>query len=229
MSVTPEQIAAYADGELDQVTTARVARAVAESPELAAQLAAHQALRAQLAAHFAPILSEPVPEAITAPIAAASKVVDLNEVRAARAAWWQAPAVRWGGPALAASLALAVLLPRGGDTPQGYAPSQLAAALEAAPSGTAREGTRVLLSFRDEAGAYCRGFASPARSGIACKDDTGWKLRMNAPGSAAQQGEFRQAGGAEAAVMAAAQDLAEGPALDAAGERAAQANGWRAP
>lgn len=230
MSVTPEQIAAYADGELDDVTAARVARAVAEDPELAAQLAAHRALRETLAAHFAPILNEPVPEAITAPIAAARKVVDLAEVRAARAAWWQAPAVRWGAPALAASLVLAVLLPRGGDSPAGYAPTQLAAVLDTAPSGAAAgEGARVLLSFRDQAGAFCRGYASPARSGIACKDDTGWKLRMNAPGSAAQGGEFRQAGSAEAAVMAAAQDLAAGPALDAAGERAAQANGWRAP
>lgn len=229
MTVTPETIAAYADGELDELAAARVARAVAESPELAEQLAAHQALREQLAAHFAPILSEPVPTAISAPIVAASKVVDLGQVRAERAAWWQAPAVRWGGPALAASLMLAVLLPRGGDTPQGYAPTQLAAALEAAPSGTASDGTRVLLSFRDEAGAFCRGYASPVQSGIACKDATGWRVRMTADGSAAQTGEFRQAGSAEAVVMAAAQDLAAGPALDAAGERAARANGWRAP
>ncbi len=229
MSVTPEQIAAFADGELDEVTAARVARAIADSPELAAQLAAHQALREKLSAHFAPILSEPVPEAITAPIVAASKVVDLGAVRAARAAWWNAPAVRWGGPALAASLALAVLLPRGDETPNGYAPTQLASVLEATQSGTATNGTRVLLSFRDQAGGFCRGYAAPAQSGIACKDDTGWKVRMTAGGSAAQGGEFRQAGSAEAAVMAAAQDLAAGPALDAAGERAARANGWRAP
>ncbi|MGH6786660.1 MAG: anti-sigma factor family protein [Novosphingobium sp.] len=229
MTVTPEQIAAYADGELDELTAARIARAVADSPELAAQLAAHLGLRDTLSAHFAPILEEPVPEAIGAPIAAAAKVVDLGAVREQRAAWWRAPAVRWGAPALAASLALAVLLPRGGETAEGYAPTQLAAALEATSSGTATNGTRVLLSFRDKAGAFCRGYASPAQSGIACKDDAGWKLRMTAGGSAAQAGEFRQAGSGEAAVMAAAQDLAAGSALDGPGERAARANGWRAP
>ena len=80
MTVTPEQIAAYADGELDEVTAARVARAIADSPELAAQLAAHQALREQLSAHFAPILSEPVPEGISAPIAATFEPAAMNAV-----------------------------------------------------------------------------------------------------------------------------------------------------
>ena len=40
--------------------------------------------------------------------------------------------------------------------------------------------------------------------------------------------EFRQAGSADAAIMAAAQDMAAGSALESAAEKAARANGWKA-
>ena len=45
MTIAPELLAAYADGELDGQEASTVAAAIAANPELQAQLAAHRALR----------------------------------------------------------------------------------------------------------------------------------------------------------------------------------------
>src|SRR5690606_11603626 len=62
MTIPPELLAAYADGELDAEAARAVEAEIAGNPALQAQLAAHRALRARLAAHFAPIAEQPVPE-----------------------------------------------------------------------------------------------------------------------------------------------------------------------
>ena len=94
-----------------------------------------RALKGRLAAHFAPILDAPLPERLTAPLAAAdTKVVDFAAARQKRT---RRSIPRWSwlvGPALAASLALAVFMPRGGAEPEGYADPQLASALDKARS-----------------------------------------------------------------------------------------------
>jgi len=228
MSVTPEDLAAFADGELDGARAAEVAAAVAADPVLEAQVRAHRALRERLGAHFAPILDAPLPERLTGPLRPPQpQVVDFAAARERRRA---RPAVRWGwivAPALAASLALAVFVPRGaGD---GYAQGALAAALDAqlVASQPAAAPTRILLSFRDQSGAVCRAFAGEAQSGIACREAGGWRLVMTRTGVAPQQGDYRMAGNPAAAVLERAQAMAAGPALDAAGERAARARGWR--
>ena len=87
--------------------------------------------------------------------------------------------------------------------------------------------TRVLLSFRDEGGAYCRAFAGEEQSGIACRDAEGWRLIMEGEGAPAQGGDYRMAGNSAAQVLERAQAMAAGPALDAGQERAARARGWR--
>ena len=230
MTIPPEQLAAYADGELDDVTAARVRRAVEDDPELARELARLTELQTMLAARFDPILSEPVPERLQAPIDAAGKVVSLDAVRQARQSLWQRPQFRLGaGAAIAASLVVAVLIGGRGGTPQGYADTQLAAALDGTLSGqTAPDGTRLLISFRDGEGAACRGYAARTASGIACHDSRGWKLKVLGEASGQQSTDYRQAGSADSSVMAAAQDMAAGPALDAASEEAARKTGWRA-
>ncbi len=230
MSVTPEVLAAFADGELDDLTSARVSRAIAADPGLAAQLEAHLALKAQLGAHFAPILAQPVPERLTEPLDQARKVVDFAAVRARRKVW-QVPAWRFAGPALAACLVIALLIPRGDDAAPEVgrvASGALAQLLDESPSGaTASAGGRILLSFRDNAGRVCRGYAGTAQSGIACHESDGWRIRVVAPGERTQTVDYRQAGSGAAEVMEAAQALAAGPAFDAAEEQAARANGWK--
>lgn len=133
MTIAPEEIMAFVDGEADEVLRARVEAAMAEDVALAARVKAQSALRQRLRSHFDPIIAEPVPEAWTAMIAAATQepaargetpveavgaraaeVIDIAEARAARRRE-QAPARRlgtraFGGLALAASLALAVFV-----------------------------------------------------------------------------------------------------------------------
>lgn len=227
MTPTPEQIAAFADDELEGAARATVEAAVAADPALQAQVAAHRALRARLGAHFAPVVDQPVPDRLAALLSPppATPVVDLAQARAGRRA---VPRWTWlAAPALAASLVLAVVLdPPGGPGP-GYADERLAAALQEqlVAEQPADAPVRVLLSFRDRAGAYCRAFASTRQTGIACRDEAGWKLHAAQVAEERSPGEYRQAG-SEAEIMQAAQAMAAGPALDAVAERAARAGGW---
>lgn len=228
MTITPEQLAAYADGELDEVTAARVRLAMETDPALAEQLEQLTALRTMLTARFDPILAEPLPERLTQPIADVAKVVDLGAVRAARRSLWQRREFRFGaGAAIAASLVVAVLVGGRGGLPEGYADKQLAAALDGTLSGQAApDGTRLLISFRDDGGQACRGYAAKDASGIACRDERGWKMRVLGAARTHSTTQYQQAGSSESAVMAAAQDMAQGPAFDTAAEEAARKTGW---
>jgi anti-sigma factor RsiW len=66
MIVTHEELAAYADGELEGAEAARVVLAVAASPELMRVVQRHRALRERIGAEFAPILRQKVPERLVA-------------------------------------------------------------------------------------------------------------------------------------------------------------------
>lgn len=235
MSFDPDTLRAYIDGELDETTAARVTRAVKSDAELAARIAAERKLRRTLGAHFDRILDEPVPERLTAPIEAARKVISLDEARQRRFGL-NARTLRWAGPAIAAALVLAVLIPGlgGGQTVQRdgltFAANDLTQALDTQLVAEQRQGseTRILLSFADESGTLCRGFARAELSGIACREDGGWHLRVQRDGVDVQANDYRQASSVDNAVMAAAQDIAAGPALGAEQEAAARARGWRA-
>ncbi|MGN6375748.1 MAG: hypothetical protein ACTHMG_09350, partial [Sphingomonas sp.] len=88
---------------------------------------------------------------------------------------------------------------------------------------------RIAVSFRDRKGAYCRVFSTAATDGIACRDAGGWALRRTQQGAGPDQnrGAYIQAGSTDPELMAAAQDMMAGQPLDAVGERAARAKGWR--
>ncbi len=235
MSFDLDTVRAYVDGELDDVTTARIERAAEADPALAAQIQAEQKLKLALGARFDSILDEPVPERLTAAIEDARKVVSLEAVRQRRFGF-NARTLRWAGPAIAAALVLALLIPGlgNGQTVQRdgltFAANDLAQALDSQLVAEQRQGseTRILLSFADETGRLCRGFARADLSGIACRRDGGWRLRVQRDGVDVDAGDYRQAGSVDSAILAAVQDMASGPALDAAQERAAKARGWRA-
>lgn len=227
MTPTPEQIAAFADGQLDDAERAAIEAAIAADPELARQVASHRALRQKLGAHFAPIAESPVPDHLAALLRPQpAPVIDLAAERARRRLL---PRWTWlAGPALAASLAIVVTLATGSDPLPGYADQQLASTLDSqlVADQPADAPTRVLLSFRDAAGSYCRAFAGQSGTGIACRDETGWKLRATAADASRSASEYRQAGSATA-IMQEAQDLAVGAALDSDAERAARDAEWR--
>lgn len=230
MTISREELTAYADGELDPARHEEVRAAVEADPALAAEVEAHLKLKRQLSAHFAAIAEAPVPDRFADLLR--PEPAPVADFAAAREKRRKRPGVHWGwiaGPALAASLALAVFLPRGGEAPDGYAGAQLASLLDQQLVATqpADAETRILLSFRDGEGQYCRAFAGEAQSGIACRDAEGWRLRVAGEGAAVQQGDYRMAGGDAADILAEAQDMAAGPALTAAEEAAAREQGWR--
>lgn len=236
MTVTSEELAAFADGELDSTRAAEVAAAIEADPGLARQVEAHRALKGLLSSHYAPLAEAPVPDRFTALLGsvksdepAAAAVIDLAAARAERSSR-RIP--RWGwvvGPALAASLVLLLVSapPPGSDGT--YADAQLAAALdtrltaEPAPAGE----PRVLLSFARAGGELCRTYAASAGSGIACRDANGWRIERTAPGYDPAASDYRQAGSPLEELMTAAQDMASGGPLDQQQETAARKRGWR--
>ena len=239
MNVTEEQIAAFADGELSGDERARVEAAIAADPVLADKVEMHRRLRNTLGVHFAPVLDQKVPDRLTAilkpsreaePSEGSAEVVSFAAERQKRGL---APMVRrWApiaGPALAASLVLAIIQPwNTGSVPAGYADGTLAAALDDQLVATqvASADTRILVSFENEGGELCRAYRSGDTGGIACRDATGWDIQSEFALDGEQVTEFRQSG-SEADVMAAAQAMAAGDALDSDAEAAAGANGWR--
>lgn len=226
MSIDPEQLMAYADGELDPLSAKRVERAIAADPALAQEVARHRALRAQLDAAFAPIAAEPVPDRFAAMLRSNVVPLPVAPPRSARPRWIEAASI-------AAALVIGVglgLNAHGGSIVEHdgrpYAAGAMADALDSQLAAT--DGSlRIPVSFRDTAGRYCRVFASAALDGIACRDALGWALDRTRGGTATPRADYRQAGSSNGDLMAAAQMMMAGEPLDAAGEARARAAGWR--
>jgi hypothetical protein len=244
MMIDPEKIAAYADGELSARDAAEVEAAMEADPAIAGQIEAHLALRDTLRTHFAPIMDLPVPDRLTDALRLRDNVVTLATAREAKAraagetGQGQPRKLRWMvGGAIAASLALGLVL--GGRTGSGgpviardgqlVASAGLDKALTTQLS-SAQDGAsvRILLSFKAVDGRFCRGFEEGAITGIACRTGERWTIeRTQAGGSKGEHGGFRQAGSAASEIMAAAQAMSAGDALDARAEEAARDAGWR--
>ena len=227
MTIAPETLMAYADGELDPLAAKRVERAMADDPALAAEVAAHRRLRARIADGFAAIADEPVPDRLAALLTGNVVQIDPRP----RAPWltpWRA------GAAMAASLALGLALgplldraPVVSRDGRLYAAGALSRALEEQVGGAGGE-VRIAASFRARDGGYCRVFAATVADGIACRDADGWALRRTQPGTPPRaQGGYAQAGSTQGELMAAAQDMMAGDPLDATGEATARRKGWR--
>ena len=248
MTISPEEIMAYVDGELDEAARGRITLAALSDMALADRIATERQLRDRLKAHFAPIAAAPLPqdwlETIRRATTAPDNVVNLAEARARKVdaalpAGRRALTAPWLGAAIAASLVLGVFVgqrwPGAGDAVPitahngallasgGLATaldSQLASAQESAP-------IRMLGTFRRAGGDVCRVFSGAQASGIACHASGQWQLQHILPGSSPATATYRQAGSRDAELMAIAQDMAAGAPLDAAGESAARAKGWR--
>jgi len=228
--IEDDLLMAYADGELDEVSRARVERAIAEDPALRGRLDQQRRLRATLAAHYGPTAEEEVPGHLRA-------MLETNVVRFAP----RPPSLPlWRGvAALAASLVLGLALGRTLLAPAGgpiriehgtmVAQGPLAGALDMqlASAQPADAPVRIGLSFAAADGRLCRTFHSAALSGLACRGETGWQVMMTAAGVGGPRGDYRQAGSGSPLVAQAAQELMAGEALDAAGERRARDSGWR--
>lgn len=233
----PELLMAYADGELDPIRTKQVERALAQDPELAAQVNQHKQLRALLTDRFQSIADAPVPEKFLDMLEPAN-MIDLAAARAAR----NAPSVtqrwrHWGtGGAIAASLVLGLMIGQGIN--QGPVVIRDGALIASGPLAQTLDTqlvaaqpidapVRILVSFQDQSGYLCRSFSGRAISGIACQNGNRWVLRQTRGGASTQSTQFRQAGSVDAALLAEAQAMMDGDPLDADAELTAKKNGWR--
>lgn len=231
MTIDDDLLMAFVDGELDEVSRARVERAAAEDPAVRAQLEQQQRLRARLAAHYGPAAEEEVPERFRA-------MLETNVVPLAAATSRPARPLWQSLTALAATLVLGLAVGRTLLAPEAgpfavesgamVARGELADALEtqlaSAQPGAA---TRIGVTFAHNDGRPCRTFDSQAAAGIACRTDAGWQVLMTAAGSGAQRSDYRQAGSENLTVQQAAQEMMAGEPYDDAAERRARDSGWR--
>lgn len=246
--VSDQELMAWVDGELDAETAARVQAHVQAHPDAAARVADLQALNTRLRAAYAADLDEPLPAALLAsargPQDHGATVVPLP-TRPARTVRPWTDWARWGGMAACLVLALwgalrlsqpgpeegAELLANAGG--RVLARGALAEALE---RGLAREapqrGVRLMLSFKDQGGQYCRTFSAPVGAGLACHTGSDWQVTVLAAAPSASAAtpdadRLRLASTSlPATVLEAVEQRIAGLALDAEQERAARDRGW---
>jgi anti-sigma factor RsiW len=226
---------AFVDGELDDLSRARVERAVAEDPALRARLVQQQKLRATLAAFYGPTAEEAVPERFRAMLE--TNVVDFPAPKVSNARpIWQSLTALAATLLLGLALGRTLLMPAGGpvgvENGTMVAQGPLASALDTqlASAQAPDAATRIGTSFAAADGRLCRTFDSQAMAGVACRGEQGWQLMMTSAGSGGPHGPqsgYRQAGSSNPLVAQAAQELMTGEAFDAAAERRARDSGWR--
>lgn len=239
MSVTPEQLMAYADGELEGVEKALVETALAEDAEKRAAVERHRALRAKLAGAFAPVLDEPVPQRLVDAAKtlepAAPDVIDLAAARAKKSGW---STREWG--AMAACLMVGLLIGGGGLRKPDpnmlarngglYANGALERALDTQLAAEAGRTVRIGLTFRDAEGDVCRTYAYEGGgvNGLACREGENWRVQMAVSGEARPLSEFRTASvETPPALLQAVESMIDEDVMDARAERAARDGGWR--
>lgn len=244
-----ERLLAWLDGELDEAAADDVARAVAGDAALAGRVQRERALHEKLQRAYAPVLAEPSPQRLLAVLnmangeaPAASAKAETGNVVPLRPRSAASHARGWRWPefaALAASLVLGVLVgaqflraPAQGPVRMQdgalVANAALSNVLDAKLAADAHPGDALAvgLSFRDNAGRYCRTFTAQSLGGLACH--AGGRWNVVALGQAERQdGELRQAATALPASVLAEVDARQKDMLDAEGERAARDAGWR--
>ncbi|MBI1682586.1 anti-sigma factor family protein [Caulobacter hibisci] len=257
MTVSDEEVFAYVDGELPPETMARITAAMTKDPALAARIQAQKDLRRLLSGAHAGVLREAIPPKLKAAATNGAKPAEViafpqpkpkekakDRIRVQKPA---SPSTRpafavrkppvWAAMAacLVAGLAVGRLaLPspptadgRAAELPTAVGP--LAQALEDGTAAGAASGpVRVGVTFKSQAGRYCRTFQGQTQAGVACRAEGSWRVLAVSPAATAAGGQYRQAGSeTPAAVMAVVDDMIAGAPLDAAGEAQAVKAGWR--
>jgi hypothetical protein len=147
----------------------------------------------------------------------------------------RAAMVSWALAASLAGLFVGYLLPRAGNPAGdiGTLATDLQRLLESVPSGSSRDGNRMLLTFQAGDGRYCRLFQSTATGnageGLACRAGAAWQLSAwQAADPAEDAGTYRPAG-ASGLIDGVMEELGGAPALAPEQEVTVIAAGWKAP
>ena len=230
MTISEEVLAAYADGELNDLERLKVERAVLADPDLRRQLDQQIGLRARFSGHFAPVADEPVSarfRILLTGVTEDDKVVSINAARERRRL---AMPVWRNLAAIAATLVVGIFVGHYsasvGDTTIGapLAQGSLATALNSqlASSQAPSAPIRIGVSFRNQDDALCRTYASVSQQGIACKQGGNWIINTATWNTQIRPAtDYRQASATDPLIMQAAQAMMKGDALNAEAERAA--------
>ena len=229
------------DGELTLEVAEAIDAAAATDPALTARLTALRALRSAARAAF-PLAADPRDAVLTRLIAAgAATRARQNWFGSLGEMFLPRYALAWGGAAAVCFVAGLVAGQIGGQIggrPDGFAVGRDGAIADAglikvldrglAADRVDARGRAVDLTFRDDAGRWCRTFRAGEAgvAGLACRQDGRWAMQALAPFTA-PTGELRTAAAETPAAVLAAVDAAGGDTLDAAAETRARNAGWR--
>jgi putative zinc finger protein len=243
MNVSDEQLMAYVDGELDGEECARVEQFIRDDPQIARRVDAQRRLRARLGVAFNDTLDEPVPERLIA-AARGGKVVSLANEAARRGPLRRRPGGWFALAAcLVAGIAIGVVLPvlkgtrdevRIASDGGLVAGGDLAQALESRPASATGGRIALGLTLLATDGRYCRTFSidrEDRRAGLACRDDSGWRIDTleRRPRAGGDTGYQTAGSGMSDVLRDAVSARIVGEALDAAQETQAIRDGWRKP
>lgn len=240
MTISHELLEAFVDGELDEQERARVEAAVAADLALGARVARLREVGKIVAGAYEGLLAAPLPDAVEAAVRTkTSDVVPFARPRN-RIQW---PSAVGGAAAMAAAFAFAVysgafeppqsaIVAVGGELIAGR---ELSEGLDRAKSAEAFnvEGGRaqVSLSLVTESGKYCRQFhsdvADRAVDGLACREGDRWRVEIAAASHRTATDGFHPAGAAGGLLDTAIDRMRPRTILNADGEGAAIARGWR--
>lgn len=240
MTVSTETLLAYLDGELPAEEMKAVEAALAADPALRDELELHRALSGTLHGAFAPVLDEPVPERLLQAVKHHAKPSLGARLNAAlRGAFAVRPLLTGSataGAALAAGLVIGIFAfgPQVGDFTSGphglMANAALAQTLDRQLASNQDPGAarKVGLTFRNGKGEFCRTFAAPGSSGIACRGASGWAIAaLAATPDHPATGAYQMAGAdMPDSIRDAATAMMAGPVLNAEAEKQARDAGW---
>jgi len=233
MSVTEEQLSAYADGMLAAEDEARVAAAVNADPALQRRVERMRGAAAALRGAFDGVLSEPTPARLAAvldaPQPTRGQVIAFPHLR--RPEIWAAAAAACFAVAFLGGRASVPNDPFVVTNGRVIAAGALERALNTQASGGQGE-VQIALSFASEDGGHCRAFrleGDAASAGLACGEREDWTIVALADAAPMRAGDgYSQAAGAvPAAILDAVAARRGGDPLDADAEAAAIRDGWR--
>ena len=223
-------VLAHVDGELDELTSGRVAKLLARDEQAAALAEAQRRLKDRLADNYGPVAEEEVPERFRALLETNVVPLPARPARELRFAWRAAGAM---AASFLVGLLVAQALPER-TAPAGLsgepimASGALAAALDRqlASEQWPTAPTRIGVTFAAKDGRLCRSFESGQTAGLACRDGERWRIAAAAAVQPGPSGEYRQAASGTAFVMRFSQELMAGEPFDAQAERRAMDTGW---
>jgi len=240
MTLTEEQLIAYADGEVSGDDRRAIESELKTRPDLRLFVERQRALRQHFASDFAPSADEDIPDRLLRAVAE-TPVSARWHWRQRFEAWTEILGGRRfvlrtampAGAALALGLAIGVFV-----TPQGsfrldngtmLAQGRLSTALDRQLASAQRtaDPVRVGISFKSKDGRYCRTFTQSALAGVACRETKGWAIAALAA-APAESGPYRMAAAMPETVRRTVEDMIAGDPLDAAAEARARDAGWRA-